>query len=206
SYTQATGVVTITFAGSTNAAAAELVLENITYGIDASDQDPSTTARTVTLNTVTDNGGGADTNTDISETATISVIRTNDAPVVDDQSFLLDENSPNGTLVGMVSASDPDADDTLTYSITNGNAAGTFAIDSSSGQILVSDSSLLDFETNSTFNLTVQVEDGGALIDTATITIDLNDLFEDFVSIDPPYPDPILTDDPDDPEDPVDDI
>ncbi|MCP3936225.1 MAG: hypothetical protein GY708_12735, partial [Actinomycetia bacterium] len=43
SYTQATGVVTITFAGSTNAAAAELVLESITYGIDASDQDPSTT-------------------------------------------------------------------------------------------------------------------------------------------------------------------
>ncbi|MCP4967191.1 MAG: hypothetical protein GY926_18420, partial [bacterium] len=79
SYTQATGVVTVTFAGSTNAAAAELVLENITYGIDASDQDPSTTARTVTLNTVTDNGGGADTNTDISETATISVGAVNDA-------------------------------------------------------------------------------------------------------------------------------
>ncbi|MCP4382263.1 MAG: hypothetical protein GY798_12765, partial [Hyphomicrobiales bacterium] len=35
SYTQATGVVTITFAGSTDAAAAELVLEGITYGIDA---------------------------------------------------------------------------------------------------------------------------------------------------------------------------
>ncbi|MCP4385253.1 MAG: hypothetical protein GY798_28230, partial [Hyphomicrobiales bacterium] len=79
SYTQATGVVTITFAGSTNAAAAELVLESITYGIDAADQDPSTTARTVTLNTVTDNGGGADTNTDISETATISVGAADDA-------------------------------------------------------------------------------------------------------------------------------
>ncbi|MCP4278296.1 MAG: hypothetical protein GY779_18285, partial [Gammaproteobacteria bacterium] len=79
SYTQATGVVTITFAGSTNAAAAELVLESITFGIDASDNDPSTTARTVTLNTVTDNGGGANTNTDISETATISVGATDDA-------------------------------------------------------------------------------------------------------------------------------
>ncbi|MES9974806.1 MAG: DUF4347 domain-containing protein, partial [Candidatus Thiodiazotropha sp.] len=33
SYTQATGVVTINFAASTNAAAAELVLESITYGI-----------------------------------------------------------------------------------------------------------------------------------------------------------------------------
>ncbi|MCP4965073.1 MAG: hypothetical protein GY926_07540, partial [bacterium] len=58
SYTQATGVVTITFAGSTNAAAAELVLENITYGIDAADNDPSTTARTVTL-TLSDIAAGS---------------------------------------------------------------------------------------------------------------------------------------------------
>ncbi|MEW8316163.1 MAG: Ig-like domain-containing protein [Candidatus Thiodiazotropha endolucinida] len=79
-YTQATGVVTITFAGGTNAAAAELVLESITYGIDPADEDPSTTARTVTLNTVTDNGGGSDTNTDIGETATISVGAVNDDP------------------------------------------------------------------------------------------------------------------------------
>ncbi|MCP4391072.1 MAG: hypothetical protein GY802_22460, partial [Gammaproteobacteria bacterium] len=92
SYTQATGVVTITFAGSTNAAAAELVLENITYGIDASDQDPSTTARTVTLNTVTDNGGGADTNTDISETATISVGAVNDAPLATADNWTVNED------------------------------------------------------------------------------------------------------------------
>ncbi|MCP4475276.1 MAG: hypothetical protein GY821_12080, partial [Gammaproteobacteria bacterium] len=62
----------------TNAAAAELVLENITYGIDATDNDPSTTARTVTLNTVTDNGGGANINADISETATVSVAAVDD--------------------------------------------------------------------------------------------------------------------------------
>ncbi|MFC1353564.1 MAG: tandem-95 repeat protein [gamma proteobacterium symbiont of Clathrolucina costata] len=80
SYTQATGVVTITFAASTNAAAAELVLESITYGIDPADQNPSTIARTITLNTVTDNGGGSDTSSDIGETATISVGAVNDDP------------------------------------------------------------------------------------------------------------------------------
>ncbi|MCG8115997.1 MAG: Ig-like domain-containing protein, partial [Candidatus Thiodiazotropha endolucinida] len=80
SYTQATGVVTINFAGGTNAATAELVLESITYGIDPADQNPSTTARTVTLNTVTDNGGGSDTSSDIGETATISVGAVNDNP------------------------------------------------------------------------------------------------------------------------------
>ncbi|MBV2104610.1 MAG: DUF4347 domain-containing protein, partial [Candidatus Thiodiazotropha sp. (ex Lucina aurantia)] len=80
SYTQATGVVTINFAASTNAAAAELVLESITYGIDPAEDNPSTTARTVTLNTVTDNGGGSDTSSDIGETATISVGAVNDDP------------------------------------------------------------------------------------------------------------------------------
>ncbi|MCP4336084.1 MAG: hypothetical protein GY785_25860, partial [Gammaproteobacteria bacterium] len=81
-YDHTTGVLTINFAGSTSAAAAETILEAITFGIDASDNDPSTTARTVTLNTVTDNGGGADTNVDISETATISVAAVNDTPTL----------------------------------------------------------------------------------------------------------------------------
>ncbi|MCP5091492.1 MAG: hypothetical protein GY949_11275, partial [Gammaproteobacteria bacterium] len=91
-------MLTINFAGSTSAAAAELVLESITYGIDASDQDPSTTARTVTLNTVTDNGGGADTNTDISETATISVTASNDAPtdIVFNDGVTLNDGSTDG--------------------------------------------------------------------------------------------------------------
>ncbi|MES9840980.1 MAG: Ig-like domain-containing protein, partial [Candidatus Thiodiazotropha endolucinida] len=80
SYTQATGVVTINFAASTNAAAAELVLESITYGIDPADQNPSTIARSITLNTVTDNGGGSDTSSNIGETATISVGAVNDNP------------------------------------------------------------------------------------------------------------------------------
>ncbi|MCP4132790.1 MAG: hypothetical protein GY754_17625, partial [bacterium] len=64
-YDHTTGVLTINFAGATNAAAAEAILQALTFGIDASDNDPSTTARTVTLNTVTDNGGGSDTSTDI---------------------------------------------------------------------------------------------------------------------------------------------
>ncbi|MCP3857339.1 MAG: hypothetical protein GY698_21840, partial [Actinomycetia bacterium] len=81
-YDHTTGVLTINFAGSTNAAAAETILEAITFGIDASDNDPSTIARTVTLNTVTDNGGGgsSDTNADINEMATISVGAVNDEP------------------------------------------------------------------------------------------------------------------------------
>ncbi|MCP4376334.1 MAG: hypothetical protein GY794_09190, partial [bacterium] len=107
-YDHTTGVLTINFAGSTTAAAAETILEAITFGIDAADQDPSTTARTVTLNTVTDNGGGADTNTDISETATISVTVTNDAPVLSGSNNLTDITEDaftnSGTLVSALIA------------------------------------------------------------------------------------------------------
>ncbi|MCP4967575.1 MAG: hypothetical protein GY926_20370, partial [bacterium] len=137
SYTQATGVVTITFAGSPNAAAAELVLESITYGIDAADQDPSTTARTVTLNTVTDNGGGVDTNTDISVTATISVGAVNDAPVLTgDLSANINEGATyiiTGTDLGYTDADDVDAGITFTTSAAsngkiqvNGSDASSF--------------------------------------------------------------------------------
>ncbi|MCP4408804.1 MAG: hypothetical protein GY807_13785, partial [Gammaproteobacteria bacterium] len=129
SYTQATGVVTITFAGSTNAAAAELVLENITYGIDASDQDPSTTARTVTLNTVTDNGGGADTNTDISETATISVGTVNDTPIIGGSStgVVTEDIDPDLDALlettGSLTVTDPDLGES---SFSAGTIVGTY--------------------------------------------------------------------------------
>jgi hypothetical protein len=113
----------------------------------------------------------------------------NDAPVIADQTFAIDENSAQGTLAGAVAASDPDGGQTLTYSIVGGNAAGAFAIDAATGAITVQDKSQLDFEVTPTFALTVQVADNGtsSLSSTATITIDLNDLNESatFVSAGP---------------------
>jgi VCBS repeat-containing protein len=113
-------------------------------------------------------------------TITINLTNVNDAPVVNDQTFSVAENAANGTTVGTVAASDEDAGQTLTYSITAGNALGAFAINASTGAITVADTTDLDFETNPTFNLTVQVQDNGAgnLTDTATITINLNNLNE----------------------------
>ncbi len=113
-------------------------------------------------------------------TITINLNDVNDAPVINDQSFSVDENSANTTVVGTVTATDQDAGQTLTYAITGGNALGAFTINASSGQITVADFTDLDFETNPTFNLTVQVTDNGTgnLTDTATITINLNNLNE----------------------------
>lgn len=110
----------------------------------------------------------------------VFAIRSSNHPPVDqDQSFAINENSAGGTVVGTVAASDPDAGQTLSYSITAGNTNGAFAINAATGQITVANSAALDFETYSTFNLTVNVSDNGSplLSDTATITVSLNDLY-----------------------------
>ena len=100
----------------------------------------------------------------------------NETPVVDDQSFSVAENSANGTVVGTVAASDPDAGDTLTYAIVGGT--GAFAIDGGSGQIAVTDTGQLDFETTPSFDLAVEVKDVDGLVDAAIVTVGLSDVVE----------------------------
>ncbi len=112
--------------------------------------------------------------------ATISVNPVNDAPVLNNQSFSVDENAANGTSVGTVVASDPDAGDGLTYSITAGNTDGAFALDADTGEITVANRAALDYEAHPTFTLTVEVIDSGIprRTDSATVTIRLHDVSE----------------------------
>jgi VCBS repeat-containing protein len=101
-------------------------------------------------------------------------------PTISNQSFSIAENSVNGTLVGQVIASDPDAGQTITYSITSGNTGNAFAINAASGVVSVSNQQTLNFETNPQLQLTVQVQDNGTgnLTASATITINLIDVNE----------------------------
>lgn len=101
----------------------------------------------------------------------------NNSPVISDQSFSVNENSSVGTVVGTVVASDPD-NDALTFSITSSSPGNAFSINSADGSLVVVDSSLLDFEVNPLFTLTVKVSDN---LDTASaiITITVNDLPDD---------------------------
>ena len=126
-------------------------------------------------------------NLSVSEEWTIGAVSikpsSNVAPVVADQAFDVDENASNGTSVGTVAASDANTGDTLSYAITGGTGQTAFAINSSTGEITVADSAQLDYETTTSFTLTVQVTDDGtpARSDTATITIDLNNVADVFV-------------------------
>ncbi len=102
----------------------------------------------------------------------------NVGPSILNQSFDIDENSGDNTLIGIVDASDANDCDILTYSITSGNDNNAFGIDPNTGEIRVDNSAQLDFETNPNFILTVKVEDFGGLFSEANIQINLRDAFE----------------------------
>lgn len=102
----------------------------------------------------------------------------NRAPVLGGASFAIAENEAAGSEVGLVTGSDPDSGDTLSYAITGGNSAGAFLIDATTGMITTTQE--LDYESVSSYVLTVEVSDAGGLSDTANIMISVTDVaFED---------------------------
>ncbi len=98
-------------------------------------------------------------------------------PNIFNDAILLTENSPIGTVLPAISTSIP-SNITFTYSIIDGNINNTFSIDPNSGTIIVIDSIALDFETNSIFNLTIQIETENNFIDSATYRISLLNINE----------------------------
>ncbi len=98
-------------------------------------------------------------------------------PVISGQVFSLTENMSNGTVLGTITASDPEAG-TLTFTISGGNTGNAYALDASSGELSINDMSAIDFETTTSFNLNVEVSDGvlstsGLVV--VNITDDAND-------------------------------
>jgi VCBS repeat-containing protein len=92
------------------------------------------------------------------------------------------ENAANGTVVANPRASDIDQGERLTWSLTD-SAGGRFAIDSSTGQITVADSSQLNFEHLRSHQIQVRVTDEGGLFREETYQIHLTDVQETDVSI-----------------------
>ena len=91
--------------------------------------------------------------------------------------FSVREDAEVDDSVGTVTATDPDTEDDLSYSITAGNEDGKFGINGSSGAITIAGD--LDYETATSYTLTVQVDDGSGGNDTATVTIKVTDVAED---------------------------
>jgi hypothetical protein len=107
---------------------------------------------------------------------TLDIIDVDEAPIVDNQSFLLDENSQNGTILGQLNASDPEGS-TLVFTIDSGNQDGIFVLDEGSGQLSIIDSTKLDFEINPSIILTTSVSDG-TLATVSSVYIEVKDINE----------------------------
>lgn len=122
---------------------------------------------------ITATDGGGIQNSDLFD---ITVNNLNDPPSIDDQTFdAISEDSPNGTSVGTVVATDIDPGETLQFTITAGNTGSAFSIGLATGEITVNDTTAIDYETQTSFALTVEVEDSGSSTSSATITIPILD-------------------------------
>lgn len=110
-----------------------------------------------------------------------SCVKNENPPVITDQEFTVDENSPIGTIIGAVDAIDLDENSILGFSILDGNTNSTFSIGESTGLLSVSNPSTLDYEKINDFTLTIQVNDNHPVepkVSEAIIKIYLNDLNE----------------------------
>ena len=131
---------------------------------------------TVTVS-VSDGKGGTDSITVTINVTDVSEV-TNNAPVFTDGTSTtrsVAENTAANTNIGSaVSATDAD-NDTLTYTL-GGTDAASFSIVSTSGQLQTS--AALDYETKSSYTVTVSVSDGKGGTDSITVTINVTDVSE----------------------------
>ncbi|MEN8251564.1 MAG: cadherin domain-containing protein [Bacteroidota bacterium] len=89
----------------------------------------------------------------------ISCNKNENPPEVNDQEFTVKENSPAGTIIGAVVASDPDEYQVVSFELIEGNENQTFRIDPNSGIVTVEDPGNLDYESHTYFDLSVSVSD-----------------------------------------------
>jgi hypothetical protein len=99
-------------------------------------------------------------------------------PTIDDQVFTLVENSPVGTVAGIVAVNANDEQQKIYFKIVGGNDANAFGINEETGALYVNDSKPLNYETNPVFNLSVEIRNDydEPVRDTANITINLSDV------------------------------
>jgi VCBS repeat-containing protein len=87
----------------------------------------------------------------------------------------VDENSPAGTLVGTVTADDPDPEDALSYSLAD-DAGGRFLIDETTGVLTTTQP--LDHEDQASWDVVVRVTDPHGLFTDQGFTIAVGDVNE----------------------------
>lgn len=177
-FNTSTGKIAATCSGTT-IAQAQAALRNILYA--NSNQDPVTTTRVITFK-VTD-GGGAQS---AGSTKSLSVSKTNDTPTITSNgggataSINVVEDQ---TAVTTVTATDPDAADSLEFSIIGGVDAAFFEIDEDTGVLTFVTAPEFadpqDDDEDNVYEVQVQVSDGHGGTDTQSLSITVAE-FSDF--------------------------
>jgi len=90
--------------------------------------------------------------------------------------FYLDEESPNGTILGYVDVPNRSWFRAISYSILDQDVPNTFGITADSGKIFLSDRDLLDYLKHPVYKLIIKVENTYPMItsDTAEVVIAIN--------------------------------
>jgi gliding motility-associated-like protein len=108
----------------------------------------------------------------------ININDTKEKPSIDNQAFVIKENEPKGTLIGIITSTSPDVSANLRYSIIS--ATDLFEIDETSGAL--TSTVVFDYESVNRYKIKVLVRDNqlvvNVLSDTAEITINIADEIE----------------------------
>lgn len=99
------------------------------------------------------------------------------APYSFDSSHFVNELQKINVPLFTVKAADRNPDSVLTYTITSGNEAGIFALDGKTGELSLTTS--LDYETQTSYVLDIQVKDETNRLTSFTVTISVVDSLDD---------------------------
>ncbi|TDY63776.1 NHL domain-containing protein [Algibacter lectus] len=115
---------------------------------------------------------------DINFTITINDVLDSSLVITSDSAFTIEENAASGTVIAVVTAT-TDSNEALVFSMESVTVDGAIEIDSSTGEMRVVDSSLLDFETLPEIITTIVVTlENTDIIFAQEITIGLIDVIE----------------------------
>ena len=117
--------------------------------------------------TASDNNGG-----EANSTLAITINPVNDAPIVAEQSFSINEDATDSDIIGTIVATDNENQD-LTYVLAGGDLA-LFNLNASSGILSVNGETPFDYETKTQYILNIQVTDNGTPNETTAVNITVN--------------------------------
>ena len=124
------------------------------------------------------------------QTLTITVTNANEPPTaINISNSAIDEliDTTSGYSIGVLAGIDPDAGDTLSYSVVGGADQANFIIGGAGSDELIISDGILDYETKSSYEVIVRVTDSGNFTFDQIFTITINDVNDPPIASDDEY-------------------